>query len=99
VIYKIFCQINAFKIFIVNADVLYARFEDFAEVNMKNAVFWDVSPRSISKKRHFGGMYLRSVHRLPVTANVVPSSPDSCYPDDGSATFLRNVGSYKNHTP
>jgi hypothetical protein len=23
---------------------------------------------------------------------------DSCYPDDGGAKFLRNVGSYKSHT-
>jgi hypothetical protein len=35
-------------------------------------------------------VFLRSVHRLLVTANVVP--------DDGSDTFLRNVCSYKSHT-
>jgi hypothetical protein len=23
---------------------------------------------------------------------------DSCHPDEGGATFLRNVGSYKSHT-
>jgi hypothetical protein len=33
---------------------------------------------------------LRSVRRLLVT--------DSCHPDEGSAKFLRNVGSYKSHT-
>jgi hypothetical protein len=37
------------------------------------------------------------VRRLLVTANVVPTSPDSCHPDDGGATFLRNVCPYKNH--
>jgi hypothetical protein len=37
---------------------------------------------------------LRCVRRLLVTANV-PSSTDSCYPDDGGAKLLRNVGSYK----
>jgi hypothetical protein len=32
-----------------------------------------------------------------VTANVILSSP-IFHPDDGGAMFLRNVGSYKNHT-
>jgi hypothetical protein len=32
-------------------------------------------------------VFLRSVRRLLVT----------CHPDDGGATFLRNVGSYKSH--
>jgi hypothetical protein len=35
----------------------------------------------------------RSVRRLLVTASVVPSSPDSCHPDEGGVKFLRNVGS------
>jgi hypothetical protein len=35
---------------------------------------------------------------LLVTANVVPSSPIHCHPDDGGAKFLRNIGSYKSHT-
>jgi hypothetical protein len=26
------------------------------------------------------------------------SLTDSCHPDDGDATYLRNVGSYKSHT-
>jgi hypothetical protein len=51
---------------------------------MKNCVFWDVTPCGCCKKRRFGGPYrlhqgdkniLRSVRRLLVTANVVPSSP------------------------
>jgi hypothetical protein len=29
---------------------------------------------------------------------AVTSNTDSCHPDDGGATFLRNVGSYKSHT-
>jgi hypothetical protein len=42
---------------------------------------------------------LRSVHRLLVTASVVPTSPiHSCHPDEGGAKFLRNVSSYKSHT-
>jgi hypothetical protein len=31
------------------------RFEFFASVTMKNAVFWDVTPRGSCKKRRFGG--------------------------------------------
>jgi hypothetical protein len=42
-------------------------------------------------------VFLRSVSRLLVTANVVPFT-DSCHPDDGGDTFLRNVSSYKSHT-
>jgi hypothetical protein len=34
-------------------------------------------------------VFLRSVRRLLVAA---------CHPDEGGARFLRNVGSYKNHT-
>jgi hypothetical protein len=36
---------------------------------MKNAVFWDVTPRGCCKNRRFGEMY-RSVFRLLVIANV-----------------------------
>jgi hypothetical protein len=42
---------------------------------MKNGVFWDVTPCGYCKNRSFGGIFLRSVRRLLVTANVVPSSP------------------------
>jgi hypothetical protein len=42
--------------------------------------------------------FLRSVRRLLVTANVVPSFTDSCHPDGGGAKFLLNVGSYNSHT-
>jgi hypothetical protein len=44
---------------------------------MDDAVFWDVTPCGSCKNRRFGGTYrrLRSVPRLLVTANVVPSSP------------------------
>jgi hypothetical protein len=42
---------------------------------MKNGVFWDVTPCGSCKNRRFGGTQrlhhqLRSVHRLPFTANV-----------------------------
>jgi hypothetical protein len=36
---------------------------------------------------------IHSVCRLLVKANVVPSSPIFCHPDDGGAKFLRNIGS------
>jgi hypothetical protein len=39
-----------------------------------------------------------SLHRLLVTASVVPSSPILCHPDEGGARFLRDVGSYESHT-
>jgi hypothetical protein len=35
---------------------------------------------------------------LLVTANIVPSSPILCHPDDGGVTFIRKVGSYESHT-
>jgi hypothetical protein len=46
---------------------------------MKSVVFWDVTPCGSCKNRRFGGTYqvlvfLRSVRRLLVTANIVPSS-------------------------
>jgi hypothetical protein len=39
---------------------------------MKNAVFWDVTPCGSCKNRH---LFLRSVLRLLVAANVVPGLP------------------------
>jgi hypothetical protein len=51
---------------------------------MKNAVFWDVTPCDSCKNRRYGGtwrlhyhtiVFLRSVRRLLVTANIFPSSP------------------------
>jgi hypothetical protein len=52
---------------------------------MKNAAFWDVTPCGSCKNRCFGGthllhhqgdiVFLRSVRRLLVIANIVPSSP------------------------
>jgi hypothetical protein len=36
---------------------------------------------------------------LAVTSNRrMLQFTDSCYPDEGSTKFLRNVGSYKSHT-
>jgi hypothetical protein len=35
---------------------------------------------------------------LTVTSNRCTLLSDSCHSDDGCATFLRNVGSYKSHT-
>jgi hypothetical protein len=45
---------------------------------MKNAVLRNVTPCDSCKNRSFGGtrvVFLRSVHRLLVTANIAPSSP------------------------
>jgi hypothetical protein len=52
---------------------------------MKNGVFWVVTPCGSCKNRSFGRtwlflhqgdfVFLRSVRRLLITANVVPSSP------------------------
>jgi hypothetical protein len=41
-------------------------------------------------------VFLCSVHRLLIMANVVPF--DSFHPDDGGGTFLSNVDSYKSRT-
>jgi hypothetical protein len=40
---------------------------------MKNAVFWDATPCGSCKYLRFGGTW-RSMRRLLVTANVIPSS-------------------------
>jgi hypothetical protein len=42
-------------------------------------------------------VFIRSVRRVLVTANVVPSSP-IFHPDDGGEIFLQNVGLYNSHT-
>jgi hypothetical protein len=57
--------------------VSLVRFEVFTVVIMKNAVSWDVTPCGSYKNRRFGGnlVFLRSVRRLLVQANVVLSSP------------------------
>jgi hypothetical protein len=52
----------------------------------------------VTKNRYEELPFLRSVHRLLVAACVVPSSQIFGHPDEGGARFLRNVGSYKNHT-
>jgi hypothetical protein len=54
--------------------LLHVRFEVFTAVTMKNAAFWDVTPCGSCKNRRLG-VFPRSVHRLLVTAYVVPSSP------------------------
>jgi hypothetical protein len=49
----------------------------------------------VSEERSY--VFLRSMRRLLITANVVPSSP-ILVPDDSGPMFLRNVGSYDSHT-
>jgi hypothetical protein len=45
-------------------------------VTMKNGVFWDVTPcGSYKNRRYYTIVFPRKMHRLLVTANVVPSSP------------------------
>jgi hypothetical protein len=43
-------------------------------VTVKNAVFWDVTPRGSCKNQCFRDIFC-SVHRLLVMVSVVPSSP------------------------
>jgi hypothetical protein len=38
-----------------NYSILFARFEVFTAVTMKNGVFWDVTPCGSCKNRRFGG--------------------------------------------
>jgi hypothetical protein len=66
--------------------------EVFTAVTMKNAFSWDVTPCGSCENRHFGIKYCPHYQWL-VTVNVY-----SFRPDDGSDTFLRNVGSNKIHT-
>jgi hypothetical protein len=68
---------------------MYVRYENFVAVTMKNAVFWDDTQCGSCKNLCFGGtfslhhqrdknswtLYLSSVRRLLVKANVVPSLP------------------------
>jgi hypothetical protein len=50
---------------------------------------------AVTSNRH---TFLRSMHRLLVTASVVPSSPSLVTLDEGGAKFLRNISSYRSHT-
>jgi hypothetical protein len=65
---------------------------------MKNAVFWDVTPRGslrtdISEERRASIMRATRLGELGTRL----AACDSCHPLDGGATLLRNVGSYKSH--
>jgi hypothetical protein len=73
---------------------------------MRNAVFWDVTTCGSCRNGRFGGtsrlhnkgdiVFLRSMLRLIVTANVVPSSLIFVTPM--MKAFPLNVASYKSHT-
>jgi hypothetical protein len=39
-----------------------------------------------------------SIMRVTRIAELGTTLTDSCHPDNGGTTFLRNVGSYKSHT-
>jgi hypothetical protein len=42
---------------------------------MKNAILWDVTPCDSCKNMSLHTIFLRSMRRLQVAANVVPNSP------------------------
>jgi hypothetical protein len=80
------------------------RFEVFMAVTMKNAIFRYITPCSCFKNRRFGRRYRhhhqgdrnrRSLLRLLVTANDVPSSPILVNMVMEAIRSSRNVGSYK----
>jgi hypothetical protein len=59
---------------------------------MKSGVFWDVtSCGDISEELSASIISVTKIGELGTLS-------DSCYPDDGGAKCLRNVGSYKSHT-
>jgi hypothetical protein len=75
----------------VQSSIGYVRFEVFAAVTMKNAVFWDLAPcRSCELNRRFGGTY-----RLHLQCRKIPGSSlqGFFYHEDGGDRFHRNVGS------
>jgi hypothetical protein len=43
--------------FLIPADKCYIRFDVYMAVNMKNAIFLDVTPFGSCKNRYFGGKY------------------------------------------
>jgi hypothetical protein len=61
------------------------RLSERNRLTLKNAVFWDVTPDGSCTNPGFGGTY-----RLHHQGREEE--------DAGDATFLRNGGSYKNHT-
>jgi hypothetical protein len=73
---------------------------------MKNAVFWNVRPCGSCKNTF--RMNVSSLLRgtgisdlgttLVVVSNGRTQRRNTCHPEDGGATFLRNIGSYKSHT-
>jgi hypothetical protein len=62
---------------------------------MKNGVFWDVTPLALVRtdvSEELNASFIK-VTRIGELGTI-----DSCHPDEGSANFLRNVGSYKSRT-
>jgi amino acid permease len=73
--------------------------------NLKNIVFWDVSPCGSCRNRRFGRTYRLHLHgennqRTKATLAIVNMFQFFVcfYPEDGGNIFLQNVGSYNNHT-
>jgi hypothetical protein len=62
---------------------------------MKNYVFWDVTSCGSCRNRRFGGN-IASVIRVTGIGELGTLAVTN-NPDDGGATFLRKVGSYKSH--
>jgi hypothetical protein len=80
--------------------VVFVSFEVSTAVTMKNVVFWEVTDVS----EELSASFIRVTRigelgtTLAVTSNRRPMRRNSGHPDDGGATFLRHVGSYKSHT-
>jgi hypothetical protein len=76
--------------------VCFVRSEVFTAVTMKNVVFWDVTPCGSFKNQRFGGTSL--LHQSDKNRWTGRNVSITSSPDDGGATFLRNVGCYKSNT-
>jgi hypothetical protein len=64
-------------------EIFHVRFEIFTAVTMRNAVFWDVAPCGLQSAATCSRWFL---------------ARGFFYPEDGSHTFFRNVGSRKIYT-
>jgi hypothetical protein len=66
-------------------------------LEMKSSIFCDVTPRGSCKNRRFGCEY-RLHHQGDKNRRATTVLlADSCHPDDGGDTYLRNVGSYNSN--
>jgi hypothetical protein len=66
--------------------------EVFTAVTMKNATFWDLAPYRSCVNQRFGGTYILHLQGRKILVRGF------LYPEEGSATLLRNVGAHKIYT-